>query len=237
VRAAQERAATEAELAGAHTQLARAREALGILIGTDGPVDASDDPALELGSGDPAAAAERPDVRAATLRRRAAHAVTRDSFVDYLPLLSGVFQPFFQDPPTLTLPRTGWQAQLVLSIPLFDGGLRYGQRRERSALERRAVAELEETLRQARSEVRIAFGAVKDADQALLAARDAARLAAEAMALAQVAYREGAATNLELIDAERHARDAAVRSALAEDGARQARLDLLAASGRFPRVR
>ena len=42
------------------------------------------------------------------------------------------------------------------------------------------------------------------------------------------------ATFLEVIDSERAARDAETQAAVAEDAARQARLDLLAASGRFP---
>lgn len=54
------------------------------------------------------------------------------------------------------------------------------------------------------------------------------------MDLANVAYRAGATTNLEVIDAERRARDAQVQAVLAEDAARQARLDLLLASGSFP---
>ena len=39
---------------------------------------------------------------------------------------------------------------------------------------------------------------------------------------------------LEVIDAERRSRDAETAAVVAEDAARQARLDLLAASGRFP---
>ena len=41
-------------------------------------------------------------------------------------------------------------------------------------------------------------------------------------------------TNIEVIDAERQARDAESQVALAEDAARQARLDLLVATGAFP---
>ena len=44
----------------------------------------------------------------------------------------------------------------------------------------------------------------------------------------------GANTNIEVIDAERTALDANTNAAVAEDAARQARFDLLAASGRFP---
>ncbi len=237
VRAAQELATNESLMATASVQLLRAREALGVLVGGTGPIDAAEEPQLaEQDSLDQALAGvdTRTDVRVAMLRRDATHRVTRDSYTDYLPLLTGAIQPFYQDPPTLTVPKTGWQAQLILSLPLFDGGFRYGQRRERSALEREAAAQLDEILRQARSEVRVAVGSVRESDRALASARDAARLAKEALALAATAYRAGAATNLELIDAERHARDADAQSALAEDSARQARLDLLVASGRFP---
>jgi outer membrane protein TolC len=72
------------------------------------------------------------------------------------------------------------------------------------------------------------------ADQGLIAAREAARLAKRASALASLAYQAGATTNIEVIDAARRERDADVAAAQAEDAARQARLDLLVASGRFP---
>jgi outer membrane protein TolC len=45
----------------------------------------------------------------------------------------------------------------------------------------------------------------------------------------------GATTNLEVIDAQRSARDADSTSTLAEDAVRRARLDLLVAIGRFPK--
>jgi outer membrane protein TolC len=75
---------------------------------------------------------------------------------------------------------------------------------------------------------------VRATDDALKAARDGGALAKETLDLANTAYRAGATTNLEVIDAERRARDAETQVAIAEDAARQARLDLLAASGRFP---
>ena len=87
---------------------------------------------------------------------------------------------------------------------------------------------------QARSEVRAAFESLTRADAGLASATTAAKLAAEALKLANVAYQAGATTNIEVIDAERRARDAETSAVIAEDGARQARLDLLAASGRFP---
>jgi outer membrane protein TolC len=49
-----------------------------------------------------------------------------------------------------------------------------------------------------------------------------------------VSFRTGAATNIEVIDAERTARDTDNGVAAAEDNLRRARLDLLIALGRFP---
>jgi len=238
IRAAQEVATTSSQAAAARAGLVRTQEALGILTGSDAPVDAAGAPVL----GDlppPAQALEdvksaRTDVGAAQARRDAAERVLRDSWIDFLPVLGGQFVPFFQNPATATQPERGWQALLVLSIPLYDGGLRYGQKSERAALAAQAGVNLEATLRQARSEVRTAFAAVQGADDALVSARQAAELAATTLKLATTAYEAGATTNLEVVDAERRARDAESAAAIAEDASRQARVDVLAASGRFP---
>ena len=66
-------------------------------------------------------------------------------------------------------------------------------------------------------------------------ARLAAQHAAEVLKITDVAFRAGATTNIELIDAQRRARDADTAAVQAEDRVRQARLDLLVALGRFPR--
>ncbi|MBI5480889.1 MAG: TolC family protein [Deltaproteobacteria bacterium] len=238
VRAAQELATTEATVEAAEAGLAKAREALGVLVGAESPVDTADEPLLPGAGPVPQALEEaersRADVLAARARRRAAERVLRDSWTDFMPSLVGNFQPFFQDPPSLVLPKTGWQATLTLSWALYDGGLRYGQRRERAALVAEANAALDAALRQARSDVRTAAEAVRRADASLTAARKAALLARQALELSTLAYRAGATTNIEVIDAERRARDAETTAAIAEDNARQARLDLLAASGKFP---
>ena len=97
-----------------------------------------------------------------------------------------------------------------------------------------ARVQLEASLRQVGVEVRSAFRVVENTDQGLLAARAAAIAARTAAALADKSYRAGASTNIEVVDAERRARDADTQVALAEDSARQARLDLLLATGVFP---
>lgn len=237
VRAAQERATTETRVQNQSIALARAQEALGILLGENGPIDAEDTslgtpPSLAAALGE--AESKRGDIVASRERAEAARKAVRDSYADYMPILSGNVQPFYQNPATLTLPTTGWQAQLLLSLPLFDGGNRYGLRHERTAVHEQAKIRLDAALRTARSEVRVAFEAVQRADEALSQARDAAKLAQEALELSQLAYRAGATSNIEVVDAERRARDAETDAAVAEDSSRQARLDLLAAAGRFP---
>ena len=238
VRAGQELAGDEAQLSASLAALQRSTEALGVLVGEEGPVEVEDQlllpPSPTPGEALHEAQEKRADVRAAQERSTAARKVERDSYADYLPLLSAVLQPFLQTPATPTVPLSGWQAQLVLSIPLFDGGARYGLRKERSALLAEAKEQVEGLLRQARSDVRTAFEALRRADEGLGSARQASKLAPDALDMTMLAYREGATNDLDVIDAERRARDADTAALSAEDTSRQARIDLLAASGRFP---
>ena len=237
-RAMNQYAAAEVQVQNATILLDRARETLGVLIGVNEPIDVKDEPTLTSNATLEAAIRDaehdRTDVKLARGKVEAARHVERDSWTDYMPLLGVVFQPFYQNPPSLTFPSTGWQLQALLTIPLFDGGWRYGARRERTAIFDETRIDLDATLRQATSDVRVAFQEVTTADAALDAAKKAQASADHALELANTAYQAGAITNLDVIDAERQARDAATQATIAEDTARQARLDLLAASGKFP---
>ncbi|MGD0837103.1 MAG: TolC family protein [Polyangia bacterium] len=235
VRAAQQLAADEALLSSTITALVRAREALSLLAADDRPVDTLDDLALPDGDADFArAAARRQDLRSARQRTIAAEKVRKDSWTDFMPTLAGQFQPFFQNPPTLSTPETGWQAALVLTFPLIEGGLRHGQLRERDALLAEARAQYDGLLRQTRSDLRLAVAEIGRADEAMRSSDAASDLAHQGLDLANLAYRAGATTNIEVIDAERRARDADTAAVVAEDNVRQARLDLLVAAGQFP---
>lgn len=238
VRSSQEAATAASLLSNSLIGLTRAKEALGVLVADEGPVDTVQQVPLPVPpTPDDAvkeAEANRQDVRAQRRRLEAADHVVRDSYADYLPLLTANFQPFWQSAASLTSPTTGWQASLVLSVPFYDGGLRYGLKRERSALAAEAKSQLEGLLRQARSDVRLAFESVRRADEALQSSQEAARLAQDSLQMTQLAYREGATNDLDVVDAERRARDASTQALISEDAARQARIDLLTASGRFP---
>lgn len=238
-RADQQLATSQAQLESALAGLTRAQEALGIAVGADAPLDARGEPDLSGGPASPdegLAMAEqgRTDVLLARQRAEAAHRVTRDSWADWLPTLSLNAQLYRQEPPGTTTPEHGWQAQLVLSFPLFEGGLRLGQLRERSALEAEARILLDGTRQQARSDVRTAYANLQHAVAGLDQNRRAAERAHAALDLVTRAFQAGATTSLDVTDAERTARDADSAAVVAEDGVRQSRLDLLAATGRFP---
>jgi outer membrane protein TolC len=236
-RAAQELATEEVILQNQTTALVRSREALGVLVAGNGSVDVSEwsfggMPSLNEALDD--SQKLRPDVRAQGAAARAADRTVEQAYADYLPYLNVIGSAFYQNPGVATVPSTGWQVSAVLTLPIYDGGLRYGQEHERSAVAEQAHLAVEGTVRQAKSDVRSAFEEMRNADVALTQAHTSARFATKALTLANTAYRGGATTNLEVIDAERQARDADAQAAIAEDAAREARLDLLAAAGRFP---
>jgi outer membrane protein TolC len=238
VRAAQEVSTSAAQIESAQAGVYAAQEALGVLLGRHAPVDVLDEldlpAAPALGQGLDEATKSRSDVQA---DRQAVQAQTRvldHDWTDYAPLLAAVAQPYYHTPGTLSVPKTGWQIELLLTVPFYDGGARESAiaQREVTLTERRDT--LDATLRQAKSEVRVGFDAVRHADAALGSAKQSAQFAAQALKFANLAYEAGASTNIEVVDAERRARDADTAVVIAEDTSRQARLDLLAASGRFP---
>ena len=119
-------------------------------------------------------------------------------------------------------------------MPIFDSGQRTGLKVQRQAALDAAQANLTGAISQATSEVRAAREAVASGERILVSARAAADQAQQVVTIVNVSFRAGAATNIEVIDAERTARDTDYAVAVAEDSLRRARLDLLLALGRFP---
>jgi outer membrane protein TolC len=75
---------------------------------------------------------------------------------------------------------------------------------------------------------------VRRNEQAVATSRLSAESAAEALRITELAYRAGATSNIEVVQAQQTARNTEVLLAIAEDRLRQARLDLLVALGLFP---
>jgi len=234
IRAQQELASSAQELNASVADLTKAQEALGVALGDDKPLDASQEPELPMPGDVQDSENTRQDVKHRVGVAKLADHVARDWWTDLLPFVTASFFPFYQTPPTTTVPRTGYEGLITLTWSLYDGGMRYGLLKEHRAEAEQQRLELEGLLRQARSEIRSAYVDVVQSDEALRAARNAAALAQQALDLSNLAYRAGAIDNLAVIDAERTQRDAATAAATASDTAMEARLNLLAATGKFP---
>jgi outer membrane protein TolC len=160
--------------------------------------------------------------------------VVGDSSKDYWPAFDLIFVPQATYPAQFFSPANSWRLLLQLNAPIFDAGLRAGVKVQRQAALDGASATLQAGITQASSQVRTAREAVASGVRSLGASRTAADQAQQVVNIVNVSFRAGASTNIEVIDAERSARDADTAVAIAEDTLRRARLDLLMALGRFP---
>jgi multidrug efflux system outer membrane protein len=237
LRAAQAVTGDRLQLEQAQLGLRRAQEALGVVLASDGPVDAGAEPVFEI----PATIDEnawmqaRPDLLAQEAVQHAAERVVRDSWIDWAPLPTVSFDPQVVTPSGLFQPSRTWRLTVSATQPLFDGGQRRAAKRVRQTAVDESKLAFTGLQIQARSEVRIAQESVRSLDRALVTAREAVDQATEVLRITTAAFEVGATTNIEVIDAQRSLRDAETAAALAEDAVRRARLDLLVAIGRFPR--
>ena len=238
LRAGQEVATNEALLENAQLGVRGAQEALGVLIASNGPADAASTPVFDIPAGPIEAEAGwmalRPDLRLFAAEERAADRVWRDSSKDWFPTATATFEPQALVPASIFSSDRSWRFVVNFSQPIFDGGLRRGQRRFREANFEASRLALQELQIQARSEVRLADETVRSTQRAFESLRSAAQQGAEVLKITTFAFEAGATTNLEVIDAQRQARDADSAAAVAEDALRRAQLDLLTALGRFP---
>ncbi|MFM2152200.1 MAG: hypothetical protein RL199_635 [Pseudomonadota bacterium] len=230
LRAAQEEAAATSQRLSAETALEKTQEAFGLVTASSHPLDVTATPSLE----ENAPKTERADVAAARRRDANTRRAIDDAWGDWVPALTLVAQPFLQNPATPVQPAKGWQAQVLLTLPIWEGGIRAGQQKDRVALHVQAKAQLDQLARQAASEQRLASSSVHRADESLAAARRSADAARDIRDATLKAFDAGIASSLEVIDAQQRTRQAESALALAEDAARLARLDLLMATGELP---
>lgn len=234
LRAQQELSSDEALVEDAQLAVRRAQEALGVLVAADAPIDAAAEPTFDVAGLGEAGALARTDIQFVAARQAAAERVLADSWKDRLPSLTALFAPQYLAPTGLFAQPRSILFSVNLSVPLFDGAARQARVTERRALLDAVRAERSDLERRAGSEVRTAREAVRLTQRALERAQLATAQAGEVLSITDIAFREGATTNIEVIDAQRVARDAGTSAAIAEDALRRARLELLVALGRFP---
>jgi outer membrane protein TolC len=235
VRSAQQLASAEGLVELALLLVRRAQEALGVAVFAPGPLGAKGEPALPPAAvpADEGWLERRPDVRLLTAELEASERVVSDAWKAWLPTATASFTPRYVTPAGLFEPSKSWRAFFQLEIPIFDGTI---QPQKRASVADREAARLRlDALRnEARSELRTAVESVSRTERIVAAIGQAADSAREALRITEIAYRAGATTNIEVVQAQQTARNAEIEAAVAEDRLRQARLDLLVALGQFP---
>jgi outer membrane protein TolC len=234
LRAQQQVSIDEGLVEVARLALYRAQEALGVLVAVDGPVDAVDDPDFASPGDAPSLLTARTDLKLFSAEQQAAERIVRDSRRDFWPTVDAIFQPSTTYPAQFFLPANSWRLLLQGNIPIFDSGQRASMRMQRAAAVEQARATLAGATAQANAQVRAAREGVASGERSLTSARAAADQARQVVDITNISFRAGAATNIEVIDAQRSARDTDTAVAVAEDTVRRARLELLNAIGRFP---
>ena len=177
----------------------------------------------------------RTDTRLLLAEQRLAQDVVKANWKDYWPTIYASFDPQYLTPPGLFQLQKTWRLTFTLQQDIYVGGARKGLHLEREADLQTADFALVQKQIQARAEIRNARYAIEGYERVLASARRAAEEANEVLKITITAFDAGASTNIEVIDAQRGARDIEAAVAQAEDALRQAQFDLLVALGRFPR--
>lgn len=235
LRAEIDRARAEADLKAAQAGFDSARTALATFLDRrDVDFDVEIPPEQPAAAGDlEASAVARPDVLAARDAVAAAEGGRGAVWSRYLPSLGAFGRWQWANLGGFTGTQDSWAVGLGLSWTLLDGTLREAELQESGAKVAEAEASLRAAEARAREEV---LRSRLDLDAALAnrqKAKETVELARENHRLVEVNYRAGAATYLEVSDAQNQLLTAELAN-LAEDlKARLAALRLLKAAGRF----
>ena len=228
----------ESDRAAARADVARARLALGVLLGRAEPLRIPlPDPAPPASLDAPALAAAalelRPEVRAAREQVAAAERQLDGARLRLLPRLAATASGFAQDQPAPTGRETGWRATVELSWALYDGGLRYGKWRQAEGAVAEASAASEAQRLAVAQEVEDAARDVGVSVERLRLALGQRQLAEEAAATARRGFAGGIASSLAVLDANDrlYQSDVGLATARARLGAALAALDRAAGRG------
>jgi len=241
LKAQTEEVARRSDLAGARADLDRARFALGVLLGRDGPVRVLVPEVEATVSGEEGTAeedlarealADRPELTASAAQIDAAESAKSAAWARLAPTVTASAKAFAANVPYPTGKTNGWQATVDLTWVVFDGGLWLGKRREAEAQAAGARAGAEAERLAILKEVHDGWRDLSVAGEQLELAKTRRELAAESAASARRSFEAGVASSLEVIDANDRLFTADVALASARARFAQAHLELLRATGR-----
>ncbi len=143
----------------------------------------------------------RRDLQVAKMQLQLADISKTDAWYRFLPSLVAVGNLRVADVKGFTNEYTTWNVGLVLSLPLYDGGLRYAYMKEAESRIRQAEIELEGLRDSIASEIRQLWLRMEMAEANLQKARRSVELAREQVKLARASFDAGASTHLEVVEA------------------------------------
>ncbi len=216
-----------------------AREALAGLLVMDElpvPVPPEEDPAAPTQSADDLVAEaieSRPDVRLARANVDMAEQQLWTAWTAFFPSLAVVWQlnTEITEPADMGGRRNAWALVFSLSIPIYDQS-RYGLLDQRRAEIKQAEVDLDAAELAARTEIRTAMREYESSLAAIDTALRQADLASEALQLAEVGMDAGAATSLDVDEAQQRANATLVNVVVSKFRARLALVRLLFLAGR-----
>jgi outer membrane protein TolC len=217
LRAEQELARSRDQVVEANESVRSARDALGLAVGLSEAVGVEPGLNLDALRRDAAATCQReksPDKRADLLVATAAEKIGERNVSrtvrDYFPTISFGstlnYNAFSRFSPNGT--NTTWTIGAVLNYDLYDGGLRYANRRARSAELEALKLQKVDLRRRVEVEVRKAERQVAKANQALEISRQKQEAAGKAARLAEFKFTSGSGSSFDLVDAVRSQREA-----------------------------
>jgi outer membrane protein TolC len=221
VRARQDVETARATLVTGDETLRQAREALGLALGY--PEQVGVPPTVDLNGLEHAAQSscrpakdvdQRADIAALHEKVEVSHRLITDAKLQFVPTVDLRSQLSAATNTNALAPATTWNIQAVLTVPIWDGGVRYGNLRDAKAQETIALQNLEAARRKATIEVTQARRAVTVAEDSRRVAAAARDLAAETDRLTRTSYLEGRGTSLELVTAAQALRQTEIQLAV-----------------------
>jgi multidrug efflux system outer membrane protein len=241
VRAQQNAANARATLVTGDESLREARENLGLALGV--PEETGVSPNVNVG-----ALAEnameschavkdldkRPDIAQAQVQLEVAKRNLRNVWYTFLPTVGLSSTLSATSPVSSGFPNPLWNVQASLDVPIWDGGIRYGNLRNARAAEDIAAQQLESLRRQAIIQVEQAQRQLTVAEASDRVAAEQRDLAQQNDTMTQTAYTAGQGTSLELVTASEAHRQAEINLALQDFNVVKARLLALLALATCP---
>lgn len=229
VRAAQDVDSARRQVVTSKESLRQAREAFGLTLGvTEGVGVGLTADVVEAGIAtrchSVASVDDRADVSAAILQANVARRARTDVWLQFLPTLTLSSSASTTTADVGASPNGTWSLQALLTVPIWDGGARYGQLRITEANADVAAQNLEALRRSIALQRTQTDRAVTVATESRDVAKSSRDHAADVDRLTRIAYTNGQGTSVELIVAATSLRQAELDLALADFDLERAKL-------------